>query len=106
MFIFQVLKLQQRVNELQSTVEDLRDDKKSLSFKIKELEVDLEKTKSVAEVEKEAESLRNKLHAAETLCEELMDENEDMKKELRGLEEEMDEMQDSFRYVFFFKIVD
>lgn len=56
-------------------------------------------------MEKEAESLRNKLHAAETLCEELMDENEDMKKELRGLEEEMDEMQDSFRYVLFPKLL-
>lgn len=35
--------------------------------------------------------------AAETLCEELMDENEDMKKELRDLEEEIEEMQDNFR---------
>lgn len=34
-----------------------------------------------------------------------MDENEDMKKELRGLEEEMDEMQDSFRYVLFPKLL-
>jgi cell division septum initiation protein DivIVA len=38
--------------------------------------------------------------AAETLCEELMDENEDMKKELRDLEEEIEEMQDNFRYHF------
>lgn len=38
-----------------------------------------------------------KLTAAETLCEELMDENEDMKKELRELEEEIEEMQDNFR---------
>lgn len=38
-----------------------------------------------------------KLTAAETLCEELMDENEDMKKELRDLEEEIEEMQDNFR---------
>jgi cell division septum initiation protein DivIVA len=36
--------------------------------------------------------------AAEALCEELMDENEDMKKELRDLEEEIEEMQDNFRY--------
>lgn len=43
------------------------------------------------------EQLRSKLLAAETLCEELMDENEDMKKELRDLEEEIEEMQDNFR---------
>uniref|UniRef100_A0A1B6EGY0 Uncharacterized protein n=1 Tax=Clastoptera arizonana TaxID=38151 RepID=A0A1B6EGY0_9HEMI len=93
----EVLKLQQRVNELQSTVEDLRDDKKSLTLKVRELEEDLEKSKKLETLEKEADNLRNKLQAAETLCEELMDENEDMKKELRDLEDEIDEMQDNFR---------
>lgn len=67
-------------------------------MKVGELEADLEKSKQLETLEKEAENLRNKLQAAETLCEELMDENEDMKKELRDLEEEMDEMQDNFRY--------
>lgn len=47
---------------------------------------------------RQIEQLRAKLIAAETLCEELMDENEDMKKELRDLEEEIEEMQDNFRY--------
>ncbi|XP_039280086.1 myosin-2 heavy chain [Nilaparvata lugens] len=93
----QNLKLQQKVNELNTTLEDLKDDKRSLSLRVKELEADLEKSKSSADLEKEAETLRAKLQAAETLCEELMDENEDMKKELRDLEEEMDEMQDNFR---------
>lgn len=45
------------------------------------------------------EQLRSKLLAAETLCEELMDENEDMKRELRSMEEEIEEMQDNFRYL-------
>lgn len=97
MYGFQVLKLQQKVNELQSSVEDLKDEKKSLGLRVRELESDLEKTKDIAAVEKEAEIVRAKLHAAETLCEELMDENEDMKKELRELEDEIDEMQDNFR---------
>ena len=43
------------------------------------------------------EELKSKLKAAETLCETLMDENEDMKKEIRELEEEIYEMQDNFR---------
>ncbi|KAG8224421.1 hypothetical protein J437_LFUL001371 [Ladona fulva] len=42
------------------------------------------------------EDLKNKLIAAEQLCEELMDENKEIKKEKRDLEEEMEEMQDNF----------
>lgn len=49
------------------------------------------------ELRRTVEELRNKLSAAETLCEELMDENEEIKKEIRDLEEEIDEMQDNFR---------
>lgn len=52
---------------------------------------------SVEAQTRQIEQLRAKLLAAETLCEELMDENEDMKKELRDLEEEIEEMQDNFR---------
>lgn len=43
------------------------------------------------------DELRSKLKAAENLCESLMDENEDMKKEIRQLEEEIYELQDNFR---------
>lgn len=38
----EVLKLQQKVNELTSQNEDLRDEKKHLSLRIKEMEVDIE----------------------------------------------------------------
>ena len=92
-----MLKLQQKVNELQSQAEDLRDDKKSLSFRVKELEEEIDIRPDKAETQKAVDELRSKLLAAETLCEELMDENEDMKKELRDLEEEIEEMQDNFR---------
>ncbi|XP_069678529.1 golgin subfamily A member 4 isoform X2 [Periplaneta americana] len=93
----EVLKLQQKVNELQSLAEDLRDDKKSLNLKVKELEEEIEGRPDKAATQKTVDELRSKLLAAETLCEELMDENEDMKKELRDLEEEIEEMQDNFR---------
>ena len=43
------------------------------------------------------QDLRSKLQAAEQLCEELMDETEDYKKEIRTLEDEIEEMQDNFR---------
>lgn len=93
----EVLKLQQKCNELQQQLEDYKDDKKSLSFKVKELEEDLANRPTPQQSQKAAEELRSKLLAAETLCEELMDENEDIKKELRDMEEQMDELQDNFR---------
>ncbi|KAK9505733.1 hypothetical protein O3M35_009721 [Rhynocoris fuscipes] len=92
----EVLKLQQKVNELKTNNEDLRDEKKSLSQKVRELEADLEGYKSSG-LQKEVQMLREKLNAAESLCEELMDANEEMKREIRDMEEEMDEMQDKFR---------
>lgn len=66
-------------------------------MKVKELEEELETRPTVQQAQKIADELRSKLLAAETLCEELMDENEDMKKEMRDLEEEMEELQDNFR---------
>jgi chromosome segregation ATPase len=93
-----VLKLHQKVNELQGQTEDLRDDKKSLSLRVKELEEELEGRPDKVATRRTVDELQSKLLAAETLCEELMDENEDMKKELRDLEEEIEEMQDNFRY--------
>ncbi|XP_069361949.1 early endosome antigen 1 isoform X3 [Maniola hyperantus] len=93
----EVLKLQQKVNELTAQNEDLRDEKKHLTLRIKEIEVELDSRPSIEAQTRQIEQLRAKLLAAETLCEELMDENEDMKKELRDLEEEIEEMQDNFR---------
>ncbi|XP_063395134.1 myosin-11 isoform X5 [Cydia fagiglandana] len=93
----EVLKLQTKVNELTTQNEDLKDEKKHLSLKIKEIECELESRPSGESLTRQVEQLRAKLLAAETLCEELMDENEDMKKELRDLEEEIEEMQDNFR---------
>ncbi|XP_055710579.1 myosin-10 isoform X2 [Phlebotomus papatasi] len=89
----EALKLQQKVNELKQQVEDLRDDKRSLSLKVKELEADLDARPSKS-IEHE---LKIKLKQAEALCESLMDENEDIKKELKNMEQEIDEMQDNFR---------
>ncbi|XP_049773051.1 trichohyalin isoform X2 [Schistocerca cancellata] len=93
----EVLKLQQKVNELQTQLEDVKDDKKSLSLRVKELEEELETRPDRNATQRVVDDLRSKLLAAETLCEELMDENEDMKKELRDLEEEIEELQDNFR---------
>ena len=65
--------------------------------KIKSLERELNLKTHKNERERVNDELRSKLKAAESLCENLMDENEDMKKEIRELEEEIYEMQDNFR---------
>lgn len=93
----EVLKLQQKCNELQEQLEDCKDERKCLNLRVKEFEVELQSRQTAQQALKVADELRSKLLAAETLCEELMDENEDMKKELREMEEQMDEMQDNFR---------
>ena len=89
----EALKLQQQVNELNQVVEDLRDEKKFLSVKVKELENDV-KNRPHKNMEDE---LKDKYMQAEKLCEELMDENEELKRELRNMETEIDEMHDNFR---------
>lgn len=74
----------------------------TLLARLKNLEKDTESKGGKSEREKAVEELKSKLKAAETLCETLMDENEDMKKEIRELEEEIYEMQDNFRLFLYF----
>lgn len=89
----EALKLQQKVNDLNQQLEDMSDEKKFLALKLKELEQDMNGRSGRGRDEEQTK----KLKAAEQLCEELMDENEDMKKELRNMEQEIDEMHDNFR---------
>lgn len=88
-----VAKLQFKVNDLSRQLEDLKYEKLHLTTKIK----DLEKSVSIKPSKIVEDELKKKLQAAEQLCEELMDENSEVKKELRGMEDEMDEIQDNFR---------
>lgn len=46
----EVLKLQQKVNELNAQNEDLKDEKKHLSLKIKEIECELEVNQNIVEI--------------------------------------------------------
>merc|ERR1711913_185807 len=83
--------------KLQQKIDDLQDDVKAKNREIKELRRDIEKRPLPRDVDKTLEDLRSKLLAAEQLCEEMMDENEDYKREIRMLEDEIEEMQDNFR---------
>lgn len=78
-------------------------EKNVLLAKIKSLEKETISKPYRGEKDKTHDELRSKLKAAESLCENLMDENEDMKKEIRQLEEEMYELQDNFRYYIFLR---
>lgn len=85
----EALKLQQKVNELNQQLEETKGERRALISKIK----DMERNASA----RSEEELRKKLSAAEQLCEELMEENTDMKRELRNMAQEAEEMQDTFR---------
>ncbi|XP_058803627.1 trichohyalin isoform X3 [Phymastichus coffea] len=92
-----VLKLQKSVKELQAKNDALAEERASLAARARSLERELKLKAHKGERERQGDELRSKLKAAEALCESLMDENEDMKKEIRELEEEIYEMQDNFR---------
>ncbi|KAL6263567.1 hypothetical protein P5V15_006356 [Pogonomyrmex californicus] len=85
------------VAKLQKRNEALVQEKNVLLAKIKSLEKEAIGKPYRGERDKAHDELRSKLKAAENLCESLMDENEDMKKEIRQLEEEIYELQDNFR---------
>lgn len=85
----EALKLQKQVNELNQLVEDLRDEKKKLTTKVQLMSGQKSKT--------EESDLRKKLEQAQKLCESLRSENDDFKKEIKNMEQEMDEIQDNFR---------
>ncbi|KAL3289426.1 hypothetical protein HHI36_022851 [Cryptolaemus montrouzieri] len=89
-------KLQQKCNELQKQIKEHGEEKSNLELKVKILQDEMRRYPK-EKVSSSVEELRSKLKAAETLCEELMDENESLKKDVRDMEEQIDEMQDNFR---------
>lgn len=90
------MKHQQKVNDLKSTCENLTDEKKILTQRVRELEVELNKNKNSKVVSNDVQLVRSKLIVAETKIEELTEENNDLNKEIRNMEQEM---RDNFRYI-------
>lgn len=84
----EALMLQQKVNELKEQLEKVSEEKRKLNVRMKEIENNPKSTDH---------ELRRKLQAAEQICEELMEENQEAKKEIMNLQAEMDELQDTFR---------
>ncbi|XP_069962934.1 uncharacterized protein [Bactrocera oleae] len=84
----EALVLQQKVNDMKDQLEKVNEEKRKLNIRMKEIE----NNPKGSEYE-----LKRKLQAAEQLCEELMEENQDAKKEIINLQAEMDELQDTYR---------
>lgn len=82
---FESTVLQDKVKEMRNQIEELKNDKRILALR-------LEQNKP----SKPNEDIKQRLKAAEQLCEELMSENKTIKKDLRGMETEIDEMHDAF----------
>ncbi|KAL9930050.1 uncharacterized protein ACN427_014690 isoform 1-T6 [Glossina fuscipes fuscipes] len=84
----EALMLQKKVNELKDQLDKISEEKRKLNTRMKDLENNPKSTEH---------ELRRKLQAAEQICEELMEENQEAKTEIVNLQAEMDELQDTFR---------
>ncbi|CAI6345944.1 unnamed protein product [Macrosiphum euphorbiae] len=90
----ELLKHQQKINDLKSTCESLGDEKRLLTQRVHELEAELNKNKNTKVKSDDAQLIRSKLIAAETKIEDLTEENNDLNKEIHNMEQEM---RDNFR---------
>lgn len=92
------MKHQEKVNDLKSTCETLGDEKRMLTQRVRDLEVELEKHKNskIKSDSDDVQLVRSKLIVAETKIEELTEENNDLNKEICNMEQEM---RDNFRYI-------
>jgi cell division protein FtsB len=90
------LKHQQKINDLKSTCESLSDEKRILTQRVHELEIELNKNKNSKVKSDDVQLVRSKLIAAETKIEDLTEENNDLNKEIHNMEQEM---RDNFRYI-------
>lgn len=90
------MKHQQKINDLKSTCESLSDEKRILTQRVHELEIELNKNKNTKVKSDDVQLIRSKLIAAETKIEDLTEENNDLNKEIHNMEQEM---RDNFRYI-------
>ncbi|VVC39947.1 Hypothetical protein CINCED_3A017314 [Cinara cedri] len=90
----ELLKHQQKVNDLKSTCETLGDEKRMLTQRVRDLEVELDKYKNSKIKSDDVQLVCSKLIVAETKIEELTEENNDLNKEICNMEQEM---RDNFR---------
>ncbi|XP_054157646.1 kinesin-related protein 4-like [Oppia nitens] len=95
----ELLKLRGRCRELEALNTELKDEKNVLRIEVKELtrEVEVMKKDNPKELKETITNLRLKLQQTEHLVENLTEENEEIKKDVKALEIEFQELHDNFR---------
>ncbi|GFW66358.1 uncharacterized protein TNCV_3433211 [Trichonephila clavipes] len=93
-------KLKQELSDSKLETKNLKKESKELKDEMNKLKQELTKKQETAGSSMSnvnVETLKIKLAQSEALCEELMEENEEIKKEVRDLEQELEELHDNFR---------
>merc|ERR1719205_566547 len=93
----ELMKAREKVREQDSTVATLTKEKKALTLKMKELESTLERRPQVSETQKTITELQTKLKFVERKCEDMSNDNEELRSNVQNLEVELEEVQDNFR---------
>merc|ERR1719205_464827 len=93
----ELMKAREKVREQDSTVATLTKEKKALTLKMKELESTLERRPQVSETQKTITELQTKLKFVERKCEDMSNDNEELRSNVQNLESELEEVQDNFR---------
>lgn len=92
---------QKRIKELERENAELNTAKKGLQSELDQMRECMDEVNDPDEANQplveRVRDVTHKLQSAEMMCEDLMDDNEELKKELRSLEAEMDELHDNFR---------
>ncbi|EJD76702.1 CBR-TAG-241 protein [Loa loa] len=86
--------LEERLAEAENCIQDYRDENTVLKCELRELQECEGSSDSRSEM---TAKLADKLKASESLCDELMEENESLKADIKDLQQEIEEMQDQYR---------
>merc|ERR1719509_395463 len=93
----ELMKARDKIREQDTSVQALTKEKKALSLKMKELESTLERRPQVSETQKTITELQTKLKFVERKCEDMSNDNEELRSNVQNLEVELEEVQDNFR---------
>ncbi|OQV21765.1 putative Protein SOGA3 [Hypsibius exemplaris] len=90
-----------KIKELEKENAELNSGRQSLQIELEQMRECMDEVNDPDEANQplllRVRDVLHKLDSAEMMCEDLLDENQDLKKELRALEAEMDELHDNFR---------
>ena len=92
----ELVKLLQTIHQLSTMTEDLQDEKRSLELRVDQMSKAVEHKSPSLSMDRKITDLRMRLSKAESLVEYLQEENDELKHQITEMENEMEEIQDSF----------